>query len=103
MRRIVIASAKGGTGKSTTATSLAVGLARRGHKTLLIDGDGQQNATWTVTGGAEVEGPTLADVLLRDALADEAIRATTTPGLDLLPSAATLNGANVALVHEVGR
>jgi chromosome partitioning protein len=54
-------------------------------------------------GGAEVQGPTLADVLLRDALADEAIRATTTPGLDLLPAAATLNGANVALVQELGR
>jgi len=103
MRRIVIASGKGGSGKSTTATSLAVGLARRGHSTLLIDADGQGNSTWTVTGGAAVEGPTLADVLLRDALADEAIRATTTPRLDLLPAAASLNGANVALVHEVGR
>ncbi|MDB5348965.1 MAG: chromosome segregation ATPase [Planctomycetota bacterium] len=103
MRKIVIASAKGGTGKSTTATSLAVGLARRGHKTLIIDADGQGNASWTILGGAEIEGPTLADVLLRDALADEAIRETATPNLDILPAAASLNGANVALVQELGR
>ena len=53
--------------------------------------------------GAEVVGPTLADVLLRHALADEAIRPTTTEGLDLLPADASLNGAAVALVQEVGR
>lgn len=103
MRRIVIASSKGGVGKSTTATCLAVGLATRGHKTLIVDADGQHNATWTIARGAQVEGPTLADVLLRSALADEAIRATSTPNLDLLPADASLNGANVALVQEVGR
>ena len=103
MRKLVIASAKGGTGKSTTATSLAVGLAQRGHKTLIVDADGQGNATWTVMHGAEIEGPTLAEVLLRDALADEAIRETPTPNLDILPAAASLNGANVALVQELGR
>jgi chromosome partitioning protein len=103
MRRIVIASQKGGVAKSTTATCLAVGLARRGHSTLLIDADGQGSATFTAMRGAEVAGPTLADVLLRHALVDEAIRPTHTPGLDLLPADASLNGAAVALVQEVGR
>ncbi len=103
MRRIVIASSKGGTGKTTTATSLAVGLARRGVRTLLVDADAQANATWTITGGAEVEAPTLTDVLLRSASADEAVRPTRVPGLDLLPADGTLSGANVALVNEVGR
>jgi chromosome partitioning protein len=103
MRKLVIASQKGGVGKTTTAVALAIGLAKRGSKTLLIDADGQGSATWTVTGGAAIEGPTLADVLLRNALADEAIIPTTTPGLDLLPADATLNGAAVALVQELGR
>ena len=103
MRRIVIASFKGGVGKSTTATCLAEGLARRGFRTLLIDLDAQSNATWTAGRGAEIAGPTVGDVLMRHALADEAIRPTMTPGLDLLPAHYTLSGVNVALVQELGR
>ena len=36
---IAVASGKGGVGKSTIATNLAVGLARRGHKIGLMDAD----------------------------------------------------------------
>ena len=103
MRRIVVASQKGGTAKSTTATCLAVGLARCGMRTLVIDCDAQANATWTLAGGAAVGGPTLADVLTRHAAADEAIRPTSTPNLDLLPGEGGLSGVNVALVQELGR
>ena len=103
MRRIVLASQKGGVCKTTTACALAIGLARRGHKTLLVDLDGQASATWTITRGRGAEKPTVGDVLLRNALADEAIRATETANLDLLPADASLNGANVALVGEIGR
>ena len=35
------ASMKGGTGKSTTAVSLGVGLARQGEKVLMLDADAQ--------------------------------------------------------------
>ena len=54
-------------------------------------------------GGRGADRPTLADVLTRRADAEDAIRETTTPGLDLLPAAPSLSGVNVALVQEVGR
>ena len=38
-RIVVVTSGKGGVGKTTTAASFAAGLARRGHKTVVIDFD----------------------------------------------------------------
>ncbi|HMB08826.1 MAG TPA: ParA family protein [Isosphaeraceae bacterium] len=103
MRRIVLASQKGGTSKTTTATCLAVGLARRGKRVLLVDCDAQSNATWTLMRDQPAEPPTLASVLMRQADAEDAIRATVVPNLDLLPADSALNGVNVALVQELGR
>jgi chromosome partitioning protein len=103
MRRIAVVNLKGGTGKTTTATALAVGLARRGARVLVVDADQSGNAGWTLMGGQGAEPPTLADVLLRRAAADDAIRPTPTPGLDLLPADASLGGAGVALAQELGR
>jgi chromosome partitioning protein len=103
MRRIAFVCEKGGTAKTTSAAAIAVGLAKRGHKTLLIDADQQSNLTWTMLGGQGSPPPTLATVLTRDALAVEAIRPTSTPRLDLLPADSSLGGVNVALAQELGR
>ena len=103
MRRIAIACLKGGSSKSTTATSLAVGLARRGERVLLVDVDAQSNATWLLTGGQGAESPTLAEVLMRQAGAVEAIRPSVVPGLDLLPATSALGPVNVALAQELSR
>ena len=46
--RIVFASGKGGTGKTTTTLNLGHGLAKAGKKVLLVDMDAQANLTDSV-------------------------------------------------------
>jgi chromosome partitioning protein len=103
MRRIALICEKGGSGKTSTATALAVGLARHGQRTLFVDADQQANASWTLSGGQGADPPTLAAVLTRQVSVEEAIRPTATPKLDLLPADASLGGVNVALAQELGR
>lgn len=50
----VLASAKGGSGKTTLTTGLACESAHRGARTLLIDADTQANATHWLIGGDEL-------------------------------------------------
>ncbi len=103
MRRIAFVCQKGGCSKTTSATAVGVGLARRGHRVLCVDSDPQANATWTLLGGQGAGPPTLAAVLLRQVPADGAIRPTRVAGLDLLPASAELGGVNVALVQHANR
>lgn len=45
MKTITLLNEKGGVGKTTLSTYLAVGLTMRGHRVLFIDGDAQANGT----------------------------------------------------------
>ncbi len=103
MRRIAFISEKGGTGKTTTAINVAVGLAKSGKRVLIADLDPQGNASLVLLGGVPAASPTIGSVLLDQAEAHETIRPTATPGLDILPSDVTLADANLALASEVGR
>ena len=79
-RIICVANQKGGVGKTTTASSLAVGIAKGGGKTLLVDLDPQCNATSGL--GCQVSE---RHALLEDRPLREAVVPTTTPRLDVLP------------------
>jgi chromosome partitioning protein len=82
--RITLTSAKGGTGKTTTALNLAVALAEKGHSTLLVDLD-PQGAVGLSLGKSDTELIGLAEVLVRHTSLDEALLTTKLSGLTLLP------------------
>jgi chromosome partitioning protein len=108
MRTIACLNWKGGSGKTTTALALAVGLAQRlpkRQRLLLVDSDPQANATLVMLDGEVPEAPTLADVLLNDAGAIDAIRSTRVGRLDILPADSRLSDVAHLLGHpdELGR
>jgi chromosome partitioning protein len=101
-RRLVIASQKGGVGKTTVALNLSVALAERGRRTLLADLDPQGAIGLSLAkGDAELAG--LAELLVGQAGPSEAVIATRLDRLSLLPRG-RLDPTDVAsFEEEVGR
>ena len=81
---IVLASAKGGTGKTTCALNLAVALAERGRSLLLVDLD-PQGSIGLALAKKDTEWSGLAEYLMEAISLDEAILKTKMKGLDILP------------------
>jgi chromosome partitioning protein len=82
-RRIVIASQKGGVGKTTVALHLALAMAERGRRTLLADLDPQGGIGLSLA-RADAEMPGIADRLMNVISAEEAVLPTHLPTLSLL-------------------
>lgn len=117
---IALAHFKGGSGKTTTAASIAHGLSRLGHRGLVVDADPQGSLT-TLFGllpDLEIKEPQTLAPLFAGPEYDEnrnylgpgpsdveyAIKSTYWPGIDIIPAASAMFSAEFHLparqIHE---
>jgi chromosome partitioning protein len=100
---IACANQKGGVGKTTTVVNLATDLALAGDRILVIDLDPQGNATSGLGVDRRAVTRSIYDVLVDGAgMADAVLRIENT-GVELVPSASALAGAEVELAAMNGR
>src|SRR6202167_2650042 len=103
-RIVAICNQKCGVGKTTTTINLGAALAERGRRCLLVDFDPQG----ALSVGLGIQ-PHDIDMTVYNLLMERGVEAkdvlfkTVVDGMDLLPSNIDLSGAEVQLVHEVGR
>lgn len=98
---IAIASQKGGVGKTSTAISLAAGLARKGKRTLLIDIDSQANSSKVILPDYQdlpAEKTIYSTIIDRKPLE---IHKTPVPNLFLVPSHILLSNTDIELTTAI--
>jgi chromosome partitioning protein len=103
LRVLVVANQKGGVGKTTTAINLGTALAAVGEKVLLVDSDPQGNASTGLGVGRALRKHTLYDVLMGEKTMEQAVVATSVPGLDIIPADPDLSGVELELGHQARR
>ena len=94
---------KGGVGKTTTVINLAAFLALSGTRTLVIDLDPQGNATSGLGIDRRFVEYSAYDALVDGVPIQDLIIGTSIEGLDLVPSAPALSGAEIELVGVAAR
>jgi chromosome partitioning protein len=98
-----LAMQKGGVGKTTTTLSLGMNLAKRGARVLLVDLDPQANLTQGVGLVPDEIEYSVYEVLLNPEQETSFATVKTQSGVDLVPSALALAGAELELAGKVGR
>lgn len=96
---IAIANQKGGVGKTTSSINLAASLAVLEYKTLLVDADPQANSTSGIGFDPRAIKESVYECLVNDLDPRQAIQATETPNLDLLPAHIDLVGAEIEMIN----
>ncbi|MBI4320028.1 MAG: ParA family protein [Chloroflexi bacterium] len=102
-RVCAVANQKGGVGKTTTAINLGAYLAASGRSTLLVDMDPQANATSGLGFDKMQVSPSIYDALMGQADLGSTVVLTNRVGLDLVPAAISLAGAEVEMVSLLAR
>ena len=103
-RTVAVCNQKGGVGKTTTTINLGAALAEQGRRVLLVDFDPQGALSVGLGIQPHDIDSTIYNLLMeRDVTPHDVLFKTNVDGMDLLPSNIDLSGAEVQLVHEVGR
>jgi chromosome partitioning protein len=103
-RIAAVCNQKGGVGKTTTTINLGAALAEQGRRVLLVDFDPQGALSVGLGIQPHELDATIYNLLMeRNLSAADVVIKTSVNGMDLLPSNIDLSGAEVQLVHEVGR
>jgi chromosome partitioning protein len=101
---VAVCNQKGGVGKTTTTINLGAALAENGRRVLLVDFDPQGALSVGLGIQPHELDATVYNLLMERGLtAHDVLFKTNVDGMDLLPSNIDLSGAEVQLVHEVGR
>lgn len=100
---IAIVNQKGGVGKTTTAVNLSAAAGALGQAVLLVDMDPQGNSTSGYGINKRSVPASTYDVLINGVSVESALVRTRFQGVDLLPSAMDLAGAEVEMIALSGR
>ena len=98
-----VCNQKGGVGKTTTAVNIAAFLAALGKRTLVVDLDSQSNATSALGISKDKVTQSVYNVMVEGVHPASVIMKTAHSDLFVIPSNASLAGAEVELVSEMAR